>query len=159
GVAPAPAEDVCPGGKLPVGSGKDIVVNKACHVTGPTTGNPQKYQYANINIVKGGTLAFDDAKIEFWAKSILIENGGTVKAGTQSAAIGTKGGAVTIVLYGDEQKPGTNQGDGGQGIICQSKPDAVTGPCGIPLEVWNSNGVNKCVTTRSDNKCVLPGAV
>src|SRR5438477_7158885 len=81
GVSSATAEDVCPSGKLPAGSGKNIVLSKPCRVTGSASGNPQKYQYGTVNILKGGTLEFDDAIIELWAKSILIENGGALRAG------------------------------------------------------------------------------
>ena len=132
------------GGTLAPGRGEDLILSMSCRVTGPQGDgdtNPHKYHYGNINIIKGGSLTFDDARIEFWAKSILIENGGSLIAGTEQAPIGNKGG-LTIVLYGDEKQPtGTGKGDGGQGIICRSPTDGNTGPCGIPLEPqWNSQG-------------------
>src|SRR5262245_23152607 len=97
-VAPAAAqehpEDPCPGGKLEPGNGKAIVLSKPCQVTGPATGTPKKYQYGNINIIQNGELRFDDAQIELWTKSILIENGGKLVAGSVTTPIGMKKGVV-----------------------------------------------------------------
>jgi G8 domain len=122
---------------LPPGDGEDL------EVTGPCTVGVGTYRYGNVNIYGGGSLAFEDAGIDFWVMSILVENDGSLIAGTPEAPIGTSGGVVTIHLYGPDQGPGTGKGDGGQGILCKSPEDASTGPCGIPLQIWNSNGATK----------------
>src|SRR5262249_40677417 len=98
--------DPCPNGTLPPGTGQDIVISTPCNVGGQVpTG---LYQYGNVNIIAGGSLNFSDAKIDFWAKAILVENNGSLLAGT-TMPIGTAGGTLTIHLYG------TDQGQGGKG--------------------------------------------
>jgi hypothetical protein len=85
-------------------------------------------------------------KIDFWANSILVENGGSLIAGSQpgfsGGPFGTKRGVLTIHLYGDNQ----NNTNSGVGITCKSSslpPPAP--PCGIPSNIWvdNGNGQNK----------------
>ncbi|MGH7909334.1 MAG: pentapeptide repeat-containing protein, partial [Thermodesulfobacteriota bacterium] len=121
------ASEACKNGKLNPGNGEDIVITAPCSVGG---GN---YQYGNINILKDGSLDFDDKNIDFWAKSILVENGGSLTAGTPQTPIGTQNGQITIHLYG------TNDG---KGIECKS-PLVNSVPCGIDKAVWDSNGKNK----------------
>jgi hypothetical protein len=119
--------------------GTDLLVKVPCQVGAGT------YQFGNVNIIAGGSLIFADATIDFWATSILVENGGSLIAGSPTAPIGTQGGVVTIHIYGPEQPAGTGNGDGGQGIICLTDAQ-----CGIPANVWNSNGASKVA---------LPGGV
>ena len=56
--------------------------DKKCHVGKGT------YNYGNVNIRAGGSLVFDellpDVRIDFWAKSILVENMGSLSAGDQA---------------------------------------------------------------------------
>jgi hypothetical protein len=49
------------------------------------------YSYGNIHIIKGGSLIFSSAQIDFWAKSIIIENGGQLPMNSSAAPIGTAG--------------------------------------------------------------------
>jgi len=81
------------------------------------------YQYRNVNIWGGGSLVFSDAKINFHAHSILVENGGTLQAGFDKPL----NGPLSIWLYGSPN-------DGVASITCQSSPT-----CGVPAAVWNSN--------------------
>ena len=79
--------DTCASGTLtpmmmpPVGAPLDL------EVTGPCTVPAGNYYYGNVNIFKkkgaatGGILSFNDATIDFWANSILVENAGTLRAG------------------------------------------------------------------------------
>ena len=62
---------------LPAGGApnEDLVVSAKCSV-------PEgSYTYKNVNIIDGGTLNFADGKTDFYAKSILIEKGGSMVAG------------------------------------------------------------------------------
>ena len=155
------AIDTCSSGMLtppkapPMGAAfTDLEVTTTCMVPAGT------YYYRNVNIYsskpgtsanpvpQGGTLIFQDATIDFWANSILIENGGTLRAGT--AADGTEpgpmgcndtvkpfgcaGNTLTIHLYGPEDQNKTN----GTGIACKEGNQ-----CGIPDEIWTSNPVVK----------------
>jgi len=97
--------------------------------------------YRNVNIYTKhgsnivGKLSFDDAVINFHAKSILVENDGSLIAGSEKMPIGTEGGKLTIYLYGEDQGV-TKEGTGGRGILCKSDPKT----CGVPDDIWNSNG-------------------
>ena len=130
----------CGGGALTPGqiNGGDLVIKAPCTV-GPGT-----YNVGKVNIVGGGTLTFTDppssGSTDFWAKSILVENGGALIAGSPAAPIGGQGGVVTIHLYGKDQGPSR-----GKGIACVTDPQ-----CGVPAAVWSSNGAGKVA---------LPGGV
>jgi hypothetical protein len=69
--------DPCPGGQLPTGTGQDIVIDKQC-----TVGKTGTYNYGNVNIIWNGSLIFQEnvrnERIDFWAKSILVENKGSL---------------------------------------------------------------------------------
>ncbi|MGH7933352.1 MAG: hypothetical protein ACREQN_09305, partial [Candidatus Binataceae bacterium] len=140
---------------LDQGTGEDLVVDTACTVKGGT------YNYGDVNILEGGSLIFTDTTTDFWAKSILIQNGGSMLAGVvnpgpseQIVPIGTAGGKLTIHLYGKEQ------GLHGQGVVCRKKSvdnfvyDKV---CGIP------STVNINVMAPNPGSCkataMLPGGV
>ncbi len=140
------APEPCVGGpvatqalKLPSGSPQpDLVISGACTMT---VGND--YYYGAVNIIKGGSLTFVDpgtaGNINFWASSIIIENGGAMYAGVD-APFGAKGATLTITLYGADQSNGNPVVTPGQGALCVTKTDAATGPCGIPLKTWTDNG-------------------
>lgn len=89
---------------------------------------PGDYYFRHINIRNGARLHFQDANIQFWASSILVENDGHLEAGTPENPIGTEG-RLEIYLYGADQGPG------GAGVRC--KTDDI---CGIPQDIWDSNG-------------------
>jgi hypothetical protein len=121
-------------GTLPQGGkGANLEVTGECSVGAGT------YMYGNVNIYgtkdAPASLTFKDQMIEFWAHSILVENHGSLLAGFDIKSgkikpIGKTGGKLTIYIYGK---------DGESDIACKSQTDAETGPCGVPLDVWNSN--------------------
>ena len=144
----------------------DLEVTTTCKVPAGT------YYYRHVNIYstkqarsanpvpQGGTLIFEDATTDFWANSILVENGGTLIAGaaddgTEPGPLGCNdtvkpfgcaGNTLTIHLYGAEDQNRTN----GNGIACKEGNE-----CGIPEGIWNSNPV-----VKPDVKCTeknLPG--
>src|SRR5712672_2491255 len=52
-------------------------------VIGGTCGvNAGTYMYSSINIINGGVLQFNDAKIDLWARNIIVEDTGTLRAGS-----------------------------------------------------------------------------
>ncbi len=130
--AQAQRPDTCLGGTLtpPNPSGSDLVVKVDCTVGAGT------YKFGNVNILAGGILRFADATIDFWAANILVENGGSLIAGSPNAPIGTQDGknVVTIHLYGPDQT-GQNPNQRGTGITCLSDPAR----CGVPQAIWDSN--------------------
>ncbi len=115
----------CTTGAIAAGTGEDL------DVTGPCTVGAGTYHYRNVHIYNGGSLTFDDAVIHFWAYNILVENNGSLIAGTEAAPIGTNG-KLTIHLYGEDQ------GNGGKGVLCK------TGDmCGVDTNIWNNDHTSK----------------
>jgi hypothetical protein len=134
----AKADDKCPGGNLNSGNGGDIVIDTPCTVKTGT------YHWGDVNIIQGGSLTFTDSVIDFWAKSIIIQNGGAMLAGVVNAGesneqivpIGTAGGLITFHLYGKDQ------GVHGKAAVCRKKKDdgsfGYDQYCGIDPTFWNN---------------------
>src|SRR5690242_12193195 len=86
----------CSSGFLPTGAANnppDLLVTGECHVKPDET-----YYFENINVLGKGRLVFDelDKKIKstathFWAQSIVVENGGTITAGSSRQPYGIYG--------------------------------------------------------------------
>src|SRR6266852_2018769 len=99
-------------------------------VTGPCKVAAGVYTFHNVNIytlpnaASGGSLNFDDAKIDLYAENIVVESGGRLIAGSSGTPIGEAGGQVTIHLWGAATDPG---------VTCQSAN------CGVPNAIWNTN--------------------
>src|SRR5262245_45210647 len=101
-------QNPCPVGALPYINLTPVVIDKDCHVYGGG------YVYADINIVAGGSLIFHEVTTPptvFNARSIIIENGGKLIAGSPTAPYG---GHLQIILWGSDQ------GVSGQGAVCKS---------------------------------------
>ncbi|HZP44207.1 MAG TPA: G8 domain-containing protein [Candidatus Binataceae bacterium] len=119
-------------------------------VTGPCEVKAGTYTFHNINIFSptgapnGGSLTFDDAKIDLFAESIVVEAGGALIAGSPSAPIGTNGGVVTIHLWGRSSDPG---------VTCKTNSQ-----CGVPNTIWSSNTLGN-FNPSSCTVSVLPGDV
>jgi len=115
-----------------------VIYNGSCVVNAGT------YYYHNVNILNG-YFYFADAKIDFWAASILVQNKGFLLAGSRTMPIKN---TVTIHLWGPDgggdATSGSGHQTGGKGIVCLM-PDGKGGfiPdkfCGVPSDVWSSNG-------------------
>ncbi|MEQ8806154.1 MAG: hypothetical protein RIE16_10280, partial [Rhodospirillales bacterium] len=139
----------------------DLEVNGICIVD-----ELADFHYRNVNVVKGGRLIFLEPpqpadvtknRTNFWASSIVIENGGSVEAGLAEhaklpeelgskwdktwtptgKAYGVNGNVVNILLYGADQSGGKlrdaagNVINQGTGVAC--KQDR----CGIDKDVWD----------------------
>jgi hypothetical protein len=125
-------------------------------IGGTCTVNAGTYKYSNINVVEGGTLLFSDATIDLWARNIIVENTGTVRAGSvaNDGTITPISGPLTIHLYGENQGP--------KGVAASCKTDA---RCGVPGPIWNSNNTMKMFPDSCaqndlpggvDNSCFYP---
>ena len=133
------ATSTCTGGDIGhlsnQGDPMSLIITGSCVVE--SSGD---YFYNYINILDGGTLEFKDANINFWANSILVENGGSLIAGTQSDPIGPDN-TLTIYLYGSNTD---------NHITCQT--DSM---CGIPSTIWTSN-TKTTINPTSCNKNSMP---
>jgi hypothetical protein len=158
--------DFCAGGILDSGAplgqqGPDLVItNMTCTVDGTKA----PYNFHNVYVFgsgnKSGTLAFDNATMDFYAANILVQNQGVL----QATGIGANNGGqtLTIHLYG-------NQGD--PGVTCKmiQNGNVVDDPtCGVPTsnpDVWDSNMMTthdpaSCVkTSQLSPPTLLPGGV
>ena len=144
----ARAEDSCDGKIFPKhqnlggppkdapNSQPDLKIDKPCTISAAGT-----YMYANVHILgPNGSLEFIEPKtqgstVNFWAKNIIVESGGTLKAGEATAPYGSQGGVLNIYLYGPNQSKGLDpavDANKGQGVLCETKMTASVGPCGIP---------------------------
>ncbi len=123
----------------------DLLVNGTCKVVGSSP-----FYFGHVNIVAGGKLIFVEPPIEprdvkgqdFWATSIIIENGGALLAGVgDQEAYGTNGKTLTIHLYGADPRGDDPTKTEGPGVSCVKVADpAKFADCGIPKDVWESNG-------------------
>jgi cell migration-inducing and hyaluronan-binding protein len=150
-IIPSPASpegpDPCPNGFLSEHdkvNPPDLLIFKQCQVKAGG-----KYFYGNVNIIQHGELSFvdppDATPTEFWARSILVENGGSLFAVAQNGAgvdkpSGVHGGILTIHLFGPDQSNGDPAKNPGMGALCRTPETATTGPCGIPTTAWLDNG-------------------
>ncbi len=148
------------GNTLPSGdAATDLLVTGPCEVKAGT------YTFHNVNIIKTlhadadckfapercGSLSFDDdpSGIDFFAESILIENGGSLIAGNPDDPIGTncsggRCGTVTIHLWGKASD---------EGALCQKDER-----CGAPDLIWNSNKIGRSVNPSDCNPSAkIPG--
>jgi hypothetical protein len=131
GQTPTQFDQVSCNGTAPPGSPTtDLLVNGPCTVQGGN-GVVAEYVFHNVNIVASGNLSFDDARIDFHAESIIVENGGKLTAGTVMQPIGTNpgiqgetGARVRIYLWGPASDTGA---------ACASQF------CGVPADLWGSN--------------------
>ena len=136
----------CPTGALPAGNTDnppDLVID-----TGTCTVKAGAYHYHNVNIYGGGTLLFADGgagtTTDFWAESILVENKGSLVAGSPEIPFA---GTLIIHLWG------MDLGEKGSGIECKYPTDDKTADCGIPTDIWMSNMMgdpSKACTKVSD---------
>jgi hypothetical protein len=138
--------------------------NTNLQVTGPCQVKAGTYTFRSVNIFgksaqNKASLTFTDDPmgIDFFAESIVVENHGSLIAGSAGMPIGStcdnagKCGTVTIHLWGTATD---------SGVTCRSD---TKGQCGIPDGVWMSN--LKAVTNPTINPAsctptmVLPGDV
>ena len=144
-LASAQDTDTCADGTLDPGDGsKDLLILAPCNV------GAGEYMYRYVNVINNGTLNFLDegAETDFWAKSILVEAGGTLKAGEKSTAgaFGTNGGKLTIYLYGSKTDPD---------VECKSPQQTSGVPCGIDRDVWGTNTMST-INPTSCTKSTMP---
>ena len=131
----------------------DLIVDGACTVVVPASGEPPFYAFRYVNVVDGGTLTFvetADANLDFRASSILIQQGGMLAAGAPGAPFGSSGGTLTLGLWGDDPTAeGTITSPSDPAIGCV---DAMGSPIACHPDV--SGGATLCCTVSdSDDPC------
>jgi|GEM_PF-7000917 len=104
---PLPAAPPPTGPNLP----SILIINQAYTVP---IGSNCSFDY--VNVVSGGSIIFEDGvgTTTFTARSILIEQGGVIEAGTPEAPFGASGGHLDIGLWG-------SAADTVPSISCQSQ--------------------------------------
>ena len=128
----ATCPDPTGGAILPPGSGEDL------EVIGPCTVNASEvpYHYGYVNIYRpadappeapDAELKFEDGKIDFWARSILVENRGALLAGEPTKPLV---GPLTIHLFGYDER---------DGIDCKLPR------CGVRVKDWTKDPTDPIV--------------
>jgi hypothetical protein len=144
-----PQQAIRLGGGKEVGQQPDLLVSTTC-----TANVAGTYNYGQVNIVAGGTLEFDEpatagTHIDFWASSILIQNGGSLVAG-KGTPFGRDGGVLTIHLYGAPGDPG---------ILCLDKTGKEDDTCGVQSAIWTENQMDQLDPGSCIHDATLPGGV
>ena len=149
---------------------KDLKVDHTCYVRGG------KYTFSHVNIIAGGKLIFVEPTGEvgpkqqdFWATSIIIENGGAIYAGVDVPGdkemvnvepYGKHGRTLTFHLYGADPRGADPQKDEGPGVSCAPIEDATKfADCGIPLKKTADGGEQDFWTSNGAHEFDLPGGV
>jgi hypothetical protein len=148
----ATADATCPiPAPPPADAGQPSVLTVAEPYTVPI-GSICSFDY--VNVLNGGSITFQDGSgtTTFNARSILIEQGGSIQAGTPEAPFGTNGGHLDIGLWGsaaDTIPPIACQGTGGcypataVGMACYNYKSGngfdPTNPCQTPLTTQGAN--------------------
>ncbi len=167
----------CTTGSLPHGDKMNppdlvIITGPGCIVDAKDQSGPNKdYYFHNVNIFGGGKLTFTDVTVDFWAESILVQNNGTLVAGSRAAPIGTPksdGTAATLTIHlwgkdlgGDATPNSPSHQKGGAGIACLTTPDGgktfTADPmCGVPSTIWTSNPMGDMNPQTPCIKSTLP---
>ncbi len=116
----------------------DLHIVGQCNADGVNGGGIYKYHW--IFIHNNGVLTLSNMKLDVYASSILVLNGGTLQAGSPTDPITA---AVTIHLWGSQKDPAIN---------CQTPKGASDDECGIPHDIWISNkmDLNQPYPTKCD---------
>jgi cell surface hyaluronidase len=142
---PQGCTELAPGMTLPQPVTSCYVVKQAG--TGP-------YVHENVNILKGGALYFveDPGKtIDFQVKSMLVEYGGVLQAGSPSCRFGAHDGTLSIGLYGDDPSMQATVSSPPPGIQCMTNPGSDQ-PC-FPAGRDPMAGSFYCTVANSDDPC------
>lgn len=117
----------------------DLKVVGQCDVVSDA-GN-SNYYFHNVNVVKGGELKFhDDNDTDFYAESIVVEEGGKITAiSTQKGFLPRRRKLDEVLPYAKRLTIHLWGAEGDAGIECASTKDSDHGPCGIPKAVWDAN--------------------
>ncbi len=140
----------------------DLIVIGDCHVKSLPSPN---YYFGNVNIVvtstgKVGRLIFDEPEVggtNFWAKSILVQNGASLLAGTDGTTVTPIVNTVTIHLWGADQLQAKTNPAPNKGIHCVKVNDSdplhpkVDSDefCGVDPTVWSQNKHDGSACTAS----------
>lgn len=102
---------------------------------------------------KGGLYIVEDPgkHIEIRAKSILVEKGGTLQAGSACNPFGQHQGTLSIGIYGDDPSKEATVENPPPGIQCMTAPRSMT-PC-FPSNRDFSPNTYYCTDKDSDDPC------
>jgi hypothetical protein len=121
---PSGCTPLAPNGDSISGEPEDLLVD-SCLIVGAG-----RYVYHYVNVLDGGTLYFadDGARIDFRAASVLVQQGGRLKAGSWCCPFGSYGGKLDIGLWGTDPTDQGMQPPSTPAIHCVD-PSARPVPC------------------------------
>jgi hypothetical protein len=111
-----------------------------------------QHVYGYVNVIDGGTLHFEDdgGSIDFRANSVLVQQGGRVKAGSWCCPFGVHGGKLDIGLWGNDPTD--------QGTITTPTPAGIgcVDSTGLPAHCFPHRPTATpyyCTVPNSDDPC------
>ena len=136
---------LAPNGDDISGTPPDLIVD-TCQVVGSG-----QYVYRYVHVIDGGMLYFADqgAAIDFRANSILVQQGGRVKAGSWCCPFGSFGGTLDVGLWGIDPTDQGTQPPSTPGIDCVDST-------GFPQPCFSHGLVSTphyCTVPDSDDPC------
>ena len=134
-----------PNGGSVSGAPMDLIVDSCLIVSSG------QYVYHYVNVLDGGTLYFKDdgGRIDFRAASVLVQQGGRVKAGSWCCPYGSYGGKLDVGLWGTDPTDLGTQPPSTPGIDCV---DAT----GFPVPCFSHALIHTphyCTVSDSDDPC------
>jgi G8 domain len=90
--------------------------------------------------------------IDIRVKSLLVEKGGTLQAGSPGCPFGQQGGKLSIGLYGDDPSMQATKEKPPPGIQCQTAPRSPIQRC-FPSNRDFQDGKYYCTANNSDDPC------
>ena len=126
----------------------DLIVD-SCLVVGSG-----QYVYHYVHVLSGGTLYFadDGGRIDFRTASVLVQQGGRVKAGSWCCPYGSYGGKLDIGLWGSDPTDQGTQPPSTPGIDCVDDT-------GLRVPCFSHDLIHTphyCTVPDSDDPCSSP---
>ena len=117
----------------------------------------EPYVHEYVNILNGGALYFVEdpgETIDFQVKSLLVEQGGILQAGSRECPFGKEGGTLSLGLYGDDPSKQGTIPDPPPGIECMTNENAETSAAKcFPAVRDPTKGSFYCTVSDSADPC------
>ena len=145
---PASCTELMPGMTLPQPVRGCFVVRQA---------GAMPYVHDIVNILAGGGLYFVEnpgRTIDFQVKSLLVEQGGVLQAGSPNCPFGNQGGTLSLGLYGDDPSMQATVPNPPPGIQCLTNPTGHDGAARcFPPDRDPEQGSFYCTVSNSSDPC------
>ncbi|MGD9765695.1 MAG: G8 domain-containing protein, partial [Candidatus Binatia bacterium] len=153
-----PCPDYLPANCAELSGALPAIIDRCYKITKAGTYTSSGTGYVNIienrsNVTKGALYIIEDPgkTIDIRVKSLLVEKGGTLQAGSPKCPFGAQGGKLSIGLYGDDPSVQGTVPSPPPGIECQTAPKSKT-RC-LPSNRDFKPNTFYCTQRDSDDPC------